>query len=93
MAALTALAIASLATTAVSTAQARPAKQPKMPAAPTLPTAPDPVAAAQEKADAVARVRRQRAGGVPTGRTATLLTGASGLASPAPTATKTLLGQ
>lgn len=92
MAALTALAIASLATSAFSTAKQLTAKAPKAPATPTLPAAPDPLAAAQERQDAIVRVRRQRGGGAASGRTATLLTGASGLSGAAPTATKTLLG-
>jgi hypothetical protein len=86
MAALTALAIASLAGSvfnAVSSAK----QKPKAPPLPVSPPAPKPI-------DAAPIITRARAMGKPgtTGRAATLLTGPTGLSTPAATQGKTLLG-
>jgi hypothetical protein len=88
----TILAVSAIASSAFSAAKSLTAKAPKAPGAPTLPAAPDPAIAQQERQDMIARVRRQRGGVAASGRTATLLTGASGLPGAAPSATKTLLG-
>ena len=88
MAALTALAVASIAASAFSTAKSLTQKTPTPPPAPFVPAPPkidEPSAS-----DIVTRIRRR--GGAGSGRTATLLTGVSGIQSPATTQTQTLLG-
>jgi hypothetical protein len=94
MAALSTLAaIATIGASAFSVASSVKAsrQKPENPALPPIPEAPKP--ATKDKAAAASR-RNAKASipGVPAGRASTLLTGASGLVTPAPTERKTLLG-
>lgn len=70
------------------------ASQPKIPETPpTPPPAPTATTIYEDQSTAQARdAERQRAAQA-TGRQSTLLTGGSGLSTPAPTERKTLLGQ
>jgi hypothetical protein len=87
-----ALPVASLAASAFSAYKSLTAKAPTPPPTATLPAAPPSGAALdQQNTDIVSRIRRRNGAGA-TGRTATLLTGASGLAAPASVQGKALLG-
>lgn len=70
-------------------------KDEKTPTAPSaLPKAPDPNDAARKQMQAMTnRKGKAYIPGSASGRSATLLSGASGLSTPAPTERKTLLGQ
>lgn len=85
-------AVASLAASAFGIYKTATAKAPETPAAPVLPPAPtvDP-AADDAKARAAGVLARRRAAATP-GLGSTMLTGPSGVTTPAPVAYKTLLG-
>lgn len=69
-----------------------PSAPPPLPSSPALNPATNEGEAAGIAAQRNLRNKKAAIGGSPSGRASTLLTGASGLSSPAPTERKTLLG-
>lgn len=93
MAAMTALALAAASASLYTTLSQKKPKAPTLADAPPVPAAPDPAIAAAEKEAALTRRKGKAvvAGGATPGFAGTLLTGPSGLATPA-AVRKTLLG-
>lgn len=91
------LAVAAITASVASTAVTLTQKPPKAPALPDVPKAhgedpADKERMERERADAVTRTRRRASGSPSAGRASTLLTGAGGITSAAPSTRATLLG-